>query len=526
MSTKTPIPDIDATPVKRLFLSIIADYNLKTAICELIDNAIDAWRSSARNDTLQVLINIDVDQQSIAIQDNACGVAGDELRILVAPGETASKGIDDGIGIFGVGSKRSVVALAQDVSITTRYENERTHRIEFDDEWINDAGDWKLPAFEVSHIAENSTLIELSRLRFRIEDEDVEDLKTHLSYTNAIFIEEDKIELVFGEELIKPEFFTQWAYPKGFEPRKITKDIVDRKRGKTTSFEITAGLTSEPGSLFGDYGVFLYCNRRLITRALRSSEVGFVSGLAGIPHHDMNLARVIVRLTGEPEQMPWTSKKDGINYNHPTFQSLKADIITTVVNSVKLSKSLKPEFSTKVQPYKTGKVVETSLNSSDAIRPNRLPTPPKFRKDYKEDILTLNKPLGLIKPWTKGLFETVIAEAVISRQSVLTQKNRISLILLDSTIEIGCKEFLKHKIDMSQGDIRKLDRLALHREVAKHVLTGDDIWSRFRRYYEFRNTFIHETAGLTASDGTIDSFRNDVKTFLSAAFKIRFPENS
>lgn len=28
---------IDGTPEKRLFLSIISDYNLKTSLCELID---------------------------------------------------------------------------------------------------------------------------------------------------------------------------------------------------------------------------------------------------------------------------------------------------------------------------------------------------------------------------------------------------------------------------------------------------------------------------------------------------------
>lgn len=40
---------IDATPQKRLFLSIIADYDINTAVCDLIDNAIDHWIDGRRD---------------------------------------------------------------------------------------------------------------------------------------------------------------------------------------------------------------------------------------------------------------------------------------------------------------------------------------------------------------------------------------------------------------------------------------------------------------------------------------------
>ena len=40
---KKEIGPIDGTPEKRMFWSIISDYDLKTGLCELIDNAIDVW---------------------------------------------------------------------------------------------------------------------------------------------------------------------------------------------------------------------------------------------------------------------------------------------------------------------------------------------------------------------------------------------------------------------------------------------------------------------------------------------------
>lgn len=34
---------LDGTPEKRMYWSIIGDYDIKIGICELIDNAIDLW---------------------------------------------------------------------------------------------------------------------------------------------------------------------------------------------------------------------------------------------------------------------------------------------------------------------------------------------------------------------------------------------------------------------------------------------------------------------------------------------------
>ena len=39
---------VDGTPNKRLFWSIMSDYTLKTAVCELIDNALDIWLKNER----------------------------------------------------------------------------------------------------------------------------------------------------------------------------------------------------------------------------------------------------------------------------------------------------------------------------------------------------------------------------------------------------------------------------------------------------------------------------------------------
>jgi len=525
MSLQKEIEPINAIPTKRIFLSIIADYNLRTAICELTDNAIDAWRSSSKSKPLRIEIDINTEQQSLTIEDNASGVRKTELKKLISPGESSVSVADDTIGYFGVGSKRAVVALAKNIRILTRFGNDKTYCFTYDDKWLESEG-WELPCFEVDSIEENSTIIELSVLRFGITEADVENLIEQLSIAYARFISDDNIQIVVNEVPIESRFFDQWAYPVEYEPSRFRIPVIEKKSGKQINCELVFGLTYEPGSIGGDYGVFFYCNRRLITRALKSSEVGFTSGLAGLPHADMSLARILISLTGPPELMPWTSKKDGINYNHLTFQHIKHDVIEAVKNCTSFSKRLKKDFKVKVEPFKTGTIHDTRLNSSDSIKRSQLPSPPRARSDYKEDVVSLNKALGSVKPWIKGLYETMIADEVISRHKILTQRNRISLILLDSTIEIGCKEYLANELQpkWSDGEILKLSRRKVHDEVKKHVFVGSGIWDTLDYYYKIRNELIHKRVNLYVHDDDIEKFRINVRAFLNEAFGIRFPE--
>src|SRR6266566_4884218 len=144
---KNQIDELDATPSKRLFLSIIADYDLNRSICELVDNALDVWVRGSRSAKVTISIQLDTRQQTIVVQDDAGGLPRSDLRYIVGPGETGTQPTDETIGIFGVGTKRAVVALAQDVKITTRFPKEKTYQIDFDDKWLED-NDWELPVYE------------------------------------------------------------------------------------------------------------------------------------------------------------------------------------------------------------------------------------------------------------------------------------------------------------------------------------------------------------------------------------------
>lgn len=66
---------------------------------------------------LEIKLTLDDSRQTISIEDNAGGVEKSDLGLLLSPGKTTNNVSDNVIGYFGVGVKRAVVALAEDIKI-------------------------------------------------------------------------------------------------------------------------------------------------------------------------------------------------------------------------------------------------------------------------------------------------------------------------------------------------------------------------------------------------------------------------
>jgi DNA topoisomerase VI subunit B len=93
---KRQVDTVDATPSKRLYLSIIADYDLPKALCELIDNALDIWVKAGRRPPFDIAITLDQVQQRICVNDNAGGIDQSELsRIFAALGVTIRRSVQE-----------------------------------------------------------------------------------------------------------------------------------------------------------------------------------------------------------------------------------------------------------------------------------------------------------------------------------------------------------------------------------------------------------------------------------------------
>ncbi len=467
---KKEVDRINATPSKRLFLSIIADYDLNRSICELVDNGLDVWVRGGRAKAVSINITLDEVQQSIQVSDDAGGVAKAELPFIVGPGLTATNPADETIGLFGVGTKRAVVALAQDIRIKTRHSTDKSFEVDIDDSWLAE-DDWELPVYEVDPLPAGSTTVELQKLRVQILPEKIAQLRDHLRSTYAQFLRDDAVRITVNKQPVAPQFFENWAYPPKYPPRRYNGKLQTTDYG-VVNVEAIAGLSRESSPAAGEYGIYLYCNDRLVARALKSFDVGFTRGLAGLPHPKVSLTRVLVQLRGDARAMPWNSSKSDINTKHEVFIALREWLVQVVKYYASLSRIWVGDWPGKVFKYASGEIETVQVADFPQAKKAYLPPLPKSRPRYGDVIANRNKAIAKRKPWAKGLFEGVIAADFIFKQS-LEQKNRIALIVLDSTLEIAFKEYLVNESGVPYSDSKLLslfsNRSVVHTEIKKYV---------------------------------------------------------
>ncbi|HEX4964700.1 MAG TPA: ATP-binding protein [Thermoanaerobaculia bacterium] len=513
---------VDGTPQKRLFWSIISDYNVSTSICELIDNALDIWIRNGKQADLCVEIDLDIHSRSLRITDNAGGIPESDLHVLISPGASLNRPDENLIGLFGVGSKRAVVALAQTVRIRTRREEGKTYQIDIDENWLEDE-DWEMPVYEVDQIAPNTTVIDLMRLRYTLDDMAQQELRVHLRETYGRFLRNDRFNIKINSEALEPLLFDAWAYPPSFEPRYYMFEV-NIEDGASVGVEIYAGLIRDRDPSADNYGVYFYCNDRLIMKEVKEPAVGYIRGAAGIPHSDASLARVIVGLHGAARLMPWNSTKTAINFNKPVFTALLGILIPTVSDFSSLSRRLKGDWEGQVFRFDKGEIRHLEINDIEGVRKSFLPPLPRVRKKPIERLKEVNKSVIADRPWVVGLLESLAAQELISRQRLET-RNRIALILLDSTFEIALKEYIVHTdgLNLKGQSLEELfkQRDAVISVVRQKVAFPPTILQRIRHYYLMRNKLVHERATVDVPDSDIANFRDAVVASLVLLFNVK-----
>lgn len=511
------LDSIDATPSKNIYSSIIADYDINRSISELIDNALDEAIRSKRK-KVEIIVDFNTDRNLIQVIDNAGGLSREEMHLVVGPGH--SKYTDDMvIGMFGVGSKRAAVAIASDIRVISRKGESNGYYVHYDDDWL-ETDSWELDLYEYTKtIDEGTTMVELSKLRNRIDEEIEERLKIHLSETYAYFIKKGKLSLIINNNKLEPTFLHKWAYPPGHKPVCISSSI--QVGGDNIDVVIETGLFTE-SSPSGNYGISFYCNDRLIAKHEKSFELGYTKGKIGNPHPNISLANGFVYLNGKPSAMPWNSSKSEINTKHPVYIKIRDVLIEHMMHFSSLSRRLVGTWDSDIKPYKIGEMLDCSnkVSFDKKASASHLPELPKTIYDPVKIIKNLNTDVESEKPWTRGAHESIAIVPKIRKLNILT-KNRIALIVLDSALEIMFKDYLVNEVKTAISDSRLQElfknRTDVHKEIEKYV-PGKIDWKKIEYYYRLRCKLVHERTNAEVLDCDIEEFDKIVKSVSGILF--------
>jgi hypothetical protein len=200
-------------------------------------------------------------------------------------------------------------------------------------------------------------------------------------------------------------------------------------------------------------------------------------------------------------------------------------LVQVVKEYASLSRRFEGDWPDKVFKYPTGQIVERKITNFPQARKSYLPTLPKSKLRYSDRIEQVNRAISKEKPWTKGIYEGIIAVDLIYNKK-WEQKNRICLMLLDSTLEIAFKEFLVYESGKFYSDDELLrmfrDRRSVQNEVQGHMKFRPDIWNRINFYYALRNKLVHERITVGIHDSQVENYREVVQEILTALFKLQF----
>ncbi len=127
------MPKANASPTKEFFVHMITrDITLEDSILDLIDNSVDAgWKSAGssaitldnQTDLSKYWISIDVSDDQFSISDNCGGMSLDDAAdYAFSFGRKSTQEHEDySIGVYGIGMKRAVFKLGEEIRIRSTF---------------------------------------------------------------------------------------------------------------------------------------------------------------------------------------------------------------------------------------------------------------------------------------------------------------------------------------------------------------------------------------------------------------------
>lgn len=326
---------INAFPSKSFFIkTLVKDIHLVDAILDLIDNSIDSYIRSELQDRKKVSIYLSKD--NFVIEDNCGGMSKDQMAQNVfkfGSPATSSKGRT--IGVYGIGLKRSIFKMGENILIETD-DKENSCSVLIEKEWLEDEDNWELQFNTIKESEGDAyTKITIKQLFANISAE-IENpvfenlLRNRIKQTYSIFIEE-KLDIFVNDKPIEAFDFRFLYDGENFIPfhKKYKYCEVD--------VEIYAGYSTDE-----QYGWYIFCNDRLVVRNDTSYNTGW-GGLDGYNYHypEDNVFLGLVFFRSEiPLSLPWQTTKENIQYDSPIYRTVQVEmrsITKSLVSVIRLT---------------------------------------------------------------------------------------------------------------------------------------------------------------------------------------------
>lgn len=406
----------NANPSKNFFIGMLTrDIDLADCILDLLDNSVDGIGESARRQGPGLVgstplagfeVRLTLDRDHFRIEDRSGGIpiqiAQDYAFRFGRPDDAPD--LDDGtIGLYGIGMKRAIFKMGNDVHIRSSTGDESFEMFLDVADWRSrpqvkraDNGDEDLMewSFDLTNVQQNGTdvdvgtTIEIRNLYppvLRQFDNPVfkDRLNKTIARDYAFILSQGLKVFVNGLEIVGlMPMFREGAELKPLEHL----DIIDGVR-----IEITCGMADPPPDDTsatartpdsGAYGWYVVCNDRVVVSGDKSSETGW--GIRPVPawHPQFTgFMGVVVFRSENPNLLPWKTTKRDVDVSNPYYQSALAVMMRATKRVTDYTNARRAEA-------KRVKKLERQA-AARAVRPVAASSAPMFPAIARKDVVTI-----------------------------------------------------------------------------------------------------------------------------------------
>jgi len=217
------INSVDITPTPRT-LRMLGEIPFQPWQCfaELIDNSIDAFLSSkntSEDKTIEILWSTDrvaLDQRTIEIIDNACGMTLEQMTNAVKAGYSGNDPLNN-LGLFGMGYNIATARLGdKSVVFSTRAGDDKWVGIEIDFSKLINQRSFSTPVIykDKEDINEHGTKIIISKLNNGIYNDIAQratGIRKQLENVYSILLEKHDIDIIVQGKRLSPKKYCVWS---------------------------------------------------------------------------------------------------------------------------------------------------------------------------------------------------------------------------------------------------------------------------------------------------------------------------
>lgn len=314
---------IKLTPRKEFFINMITrDITLEACILELIDNSIDG---SIRAGVEAPEIILSFLEDEISINDNCGGIPleiAKEYAFNFGKSEKAfdESNIENSIGRFGIGMKRSIFKMGQMINVKT-FDSVNAYEIAINVEVWKNSDEWDLD-YSNNDKKSIGTEIVISNLNNGIE-EIIKQPTFAISVKRMIaskfreyFFENENlsIKIIYYGDVIEVEVDD---YYEELVNNELIRPIVQEIEINGVCVKFVVGMIKRIDQ--GKYnlkkaGWYLYCNNRIVIEADRSNLTGW--GTGGLKQFHPNPGRrfrgYCYMSSSDSRKLPWNTTKSSV----------------------------------------------------------------------------------------------------------------------------------------------------------------------------------------------------------------------